>query len=538
MRRPLMMASQLLLLAGLVGCAPSSPQAAPSGGPAKLSDIISTVRSDSIPTDGQYYITVASKTNLDAPVPSNSCVDQSFWSFVRKLVGSSTSAAAILTVKVTPSDQSAQAITVPVFSTTATEIDSNGKGSNCQTQFNSQALTFTFKSSLKPTFNVELAFHIANNLSSSAVTNVLADASQLMTLINASARTPAAIASTLASPAIKTLGTRIDTAIAQNWTSVNDLTYATTLDPTSSSGIDQITFKMPPLSAGPGGVMVGNQWSVGGQILLAYSHERFKQGSTWLSRDDVMDSPIVQTAGAGGQSSLGDILLNGTVTGGFKLDGLNSATTLPSLQVACSNLRQFLSKILIEDDALVARFAVLKNNSPYELLPQLRAGSGCFDSNADLETLRGYRADYVFSQQPRTNAEPRPLTDLMDPFIRALITHNAAVITTAVTTPVSNFYVVLGPAAADYQQGSAAVDRLAQAAIQFSCYQARPSNDLTTIAALAKYSGATKGALLSFDANKKLAAISLGAPADVAAASGIDPKVWLTADQTACAATN
>ena len=248
---------------------------------------------------------------------------------------------------------------MPVFSTSAAEIDSSGKGSNCQTQFNSQSLTFTFKSSLQPTFNVELAFHVANNLSSSVVTNVLSDASQLMTLINSSARTPAALASWRYWPTrpLRRWVAGSTQQSGRNWTNVNNLTFATTRSiQGTTTGIDQITFKMPPVNAGAGGVVVSNQWNVGGpDIADMHSHEKFRQGATWIDRDDVMDFAIVPSSAAGNQSTLDDLLLNGTVTKGFKLDGLNSATTVGSLRTSCTDLRAFLGEFLIEDDSLVAR---------------------------------------------------------------------------------------------------------------------------------------------------------------------------------------
>src|SRR5882762_5759751 len=163
--------------------------------PTKLGDIVLTKNSGTAPTSGYYYVTLRATPDSGIALPTNTCVDQSFWSFVKRFFGAApSSAAAILTVKISPTKTPAQAITVPVYSTTAGTLSPGGVGTNCQTAFEARPLTFTFNSNQNPTFDVEMAFHLANNNTSNVVTTVLADAKTLMSLMSAGSATPAALA--------------------------------------------------------------------------------------------------------------------------------------------------------------------------------------------------------------------------------------------------------------------------------------------------------------------------------------------------------
>jgi hypothetical protein len=372
-----------------------------------------------------------------------------------------------------------------------------------------------------------MEFHLTNTASSQAVTNVLQLATNLMTAVGNATGTPGALATTLANPVIKSMSTQIDTELSNHWTNSNDLKINPTLEPSAggNSGRDRITFKMPPINASPGGVSVGANWDAGGTIFLRYTGAKFKSGGQWVGADTVMVVPIVPSTTPGSETTLYKIVLNGDAAGGFKLSNLNSATTVASLATACQNLRFFLASFLVPDDALVARYAVLKG-SPYDSQPTLRAGSGCFDQGDD-QKLMGMRDDYRFSAQPRESLNPRSPGALMGPILVALLSGNPGLIGTVVTTPSSNFYLVLGKNPSDYVQGSAAVARLSQSPLRLTCYQARPSNDLSSIAALATYNGTTTGSLVSFDAKGNLASVVLMSPDDLAAVTGISVKDWL-----------
>lgn len=524
------------LLLGII-----SPVALADSGspPTKLGDIVQVTTSSSPPPGGDYYVTVVAEPDASATLLPNTCVDQSFWSFVKRFLGANpSSAAAVLTVKITPSSAPGSAISVPVFSTVANSLSKQGTGSNCQTDFVSRPITFTFNSNQNPTFTVDMAFHLANNTTSSVVTSVISQASSLMKLMAGASATPAALV-TLADPSIKTLASNIDSAISNNWTNSTDLNFSTELSAprTGVQAFDRITFKMPALVPSGGGARVGSTWGAGGALFLKYSGEKFKVNGVWQDYSTVLTTTIVPSTNAGSQTNLYSIVLNGTATNGFKLGSLNSSSTQDSLDNACEDLKRFLAGFLVPNDALVGRFAILKG-SPYEKLPSLRANSSCF-APAELTSLVGLNAAYTFSQQPRDDAGVRDakVAQKMAPIRTALLLQNPVVLAQLVDSPPTSFYIALGRQASDYFQGQAAIDKLSQSAVALSCFQARPGHDLSTIAALATYNGAQTAAIASFGQNDKLTSLVLMPPDDVIAATGIKKASWLdtSASTPACA---
>jgi hypothetical protein len=350
---------------------------------------------------------------------------------------------------------------------------------------------------------------------------------QLMTAMGNSTGTPAGLAGSLANPVVKQLSNQIDTEISNHWSNSNDLKVSVTLDSGANGSAvqDRITFKMPPINVAASGVSMGNDWLPGGTIYLRYTSEKFKSGGRWEDSDSILVAPIVPSEAPGAQTTLYKIALNGDAAGGFKLANLNSATTEASLATACQNLRLFLSSFLIPDDALAARYAILKG-SPYDLQPNLRDSSGCFDPG-QTENLAAMNARYVFPDRSRQSSGPRNPARVMAPIIIPLLSQNPGLIQTIVATPVTKFYLVLGKNEADYLQGTAAITRLSQSALKLSCFQAPPSSDLSSIAALAEYNGTTTGALASFDTNGRLASIVLLSPADIASTTGVSLTTWL-----------
>ncbi|MCU0596556.1 MAG: hypothetical protein MUC98_13995 [Desulfobacterota bacterium] len=131
----------------------------------------------------------------------------------------------------------------------------------------------------------------------------------------------------------------------------------------------------------------------------------------------------------------------------FDLSTLGSATDQEALADACMKLRQFLASFLIPDDALAARFAVLKDSS-YQKHPLLQKGSGCFQDPEELQTLETKMGpDFVFPNQKREKlaiARDKLIEEKMKVIRDALLTGNPAHIERIITRPIERFYIVLG----------------------------------------------------------------------------------------------
>jgi hypothetical protein len=522
----------LIVAIALSGCASTQPDPASRPASITLGDLISTGSTNNRPS-GSYYVALTASPDNGVRIQDQQCIDKSFWSFARRYIGINKSAAAMLTAKITPINDPAQAITVPIFLTSANEVSSSGVGSDCQTKFWARPITFTFNSNLNPAFNVDLEFHLTDSLNSTAIKNLVNDAQALMTLVGTASGTPAAFAAKLADPQITALASRIDAQIQNNWTSTSDLQITKQLASggNNNASVDLITFKMPTINSEVGGPSLGT-WDAGGTISLIYSKEKFKSSGMWVDRDTVLIMPIVPSVAPGSQTTLDKIVLNGDVTNGFDKLSLINASNNESLSNACSHLKRFLSGFLIPDDALVARYALLKESS-YDKNPNLREQSGCLtdDEQALLITMR---KDFTFSEQPREDRDNSAINNKMKPILSALLSRNPTLIGTIIGDPDGKFYVVLGKEKTDYLVGKDAVAKLSDVQMKLVCYQARSDHDLSSIAAVAIFGGHKTGAIVSFDGQDKLSSITLMPPENVADSLGVDRQLWLDPKKDSC----
>lgn len=516
----------LVLSVIFLGC-PKNGNSQPPGN-LTIKDVIQTTTTTNIPAAGDYYVTVAAEPDGDAHIPDAKCADRSLWSFARQFIGITSSAGAALTATITPSSEPAQTITIPIFVTSAAEVDANHKGSNCETKFWSRPITFTFNSNMNPSFDINLKFLFKNQVDVSALKNILTESASLMTALAGASSTPASLAASLTSEHILNMATKVDAAMSNTLSSNSSLEIMKQLNTVSG---DKITFRMPKITTSHSGVKL-NEWDVGGAIYLTYSREKFKTGKKWNAPEAIMRLPICPSTTPGAQTDLQRILINGDATGGFTLRDITAASDPASLSERCNQLKQFLARILIPDDALAARFAVLKMSN-YEKMPELRADSGCFD-DTELVTLRKMEtttgAPFTFSEkggkEPGRNNDT--VTTIMAPITTTLLSGNASLIKNRhITKPVNNFSLVLGAGDENYLTGDDAVVRLAQERIWLVCYQARPNFDLSSIASIAVRGEIRTGAIVSFDENKKITSLVLMPSQDVARGIGIEKANWL-----------
>jgi hypothetical protein len=217
-----------LLASLLAACANPSATGGPQGAGPSEPGTLDYILSDGPPTgtkpsEGYYYVSVAATPDTRTKIPDTQCVDRSFWSFARKFVGITSGASAVLTAKITPKNDPATSISVPIFVTSATEVDDKNQGSNCQTKFWARPITFTYNSNLNPAFDVDFVFYITNKPNITATQTLINQATQLMSIIGTASGTPSALALKLADPAIKILSTQIDTELTNHWRSTTDL---------------------------------------------------------------------------------------------------------------------------------------------------------------------------------------------------------------------------------------------------------------------------------------------------------------------------
>jgi hypothetical protein len=509
-----------------------------SSGPSTISDIIKQDGANGTtrdrPSSGYYYMTIWATPDGAAKIPTTTCTDRSFWSFARKFAGIKRGAAAILMVTVTP--KGGQAVTVPVFQTSASEISAEGKGSNCSSEFSDRGLTFTYNSNVSPSFDIDLAFYFSNEVQSKATQNALSGAAQLMTLIDAASGGSAALATKLADPALNALAAKVDAEITNHWSSDDRLKFHTSFNPTAnfigtaSIVRDKITFRMPVPTATAGGVSLSN-WDAGGSIYLRYQGEKFKTDGKWQDSASIMATVLVPSSSAGAQTNLDKIILNGDAVDGFNRSSLVSPTDAGALRDACGKLKSFLASFLVPNDALAARYAVLEN-SAYALHPALRGDSACF-SDSELSLLAtGSNNEFIFSTQERGTRDKDDTRAKMDPLASAFAAGNKIKLREHLVSPLDDLSITLGKSDGDYYRGEDAVAKLVE--LRLSCYQARPDNDLSSIAALVKYGATKTGAILSFDSGGKLKELTLMDVDTVSELMKIDKTKWLNNAGTDC----
>jgi hypothetical protein len=154
------------------------------------------------------------------------------------------------------------------------------------------------------------------------------------------------------------------------------------------------------------------------------------------------------------------------------------------------------------------------------------------DEMARLQTEMG--SAFVFSDQTRQARGRKAVESRMAPILTALLSQNEGAIEDVVISPVDKFQIVLGKDKTDFLTAHDAIRKLSEEPLKLSCYQARPMADLSSIAAVAAFSGKKKGAVVAFDNNGKLASVMLMPPSEVAFAMGIDTKQWLDPKNPNC----
>ena len=514
-----------------------APQAAPTPQTTEaaktLGDVVSPSLAAAAPPQGQYYMAIAAMDSSDTPMPPDKCVSQSFWAFVRKWVGIKSSAAVIVTAKITPKG-GASPTTVPIYMVNSTEANPTGAGSTCDAEFTNRDITFRYPSSLNPNFDIDIVYNVNEDLNSAAVQNTISAAKQLMTLIGAASGSPAVIVAKLGDPTITSLSTSLDGALSNNWTHVNGLSYHGNLNSGAdgSQRADEIDLKFPHVVAGAGGVKVSPEWNASAKIFISYYSEEFKSGGNWSAPPDIMSDPIVAGLPSG-QTNLDKLILNGDVTNGFDWKSLVAATNTSSLRTACEHLDNFLASFLIDDDRLAARFAVLRD-SPYGDDPTLRQGSGCFSDTEISTTLPSMNAAYVFddpSRTPRTNSN---ISDQMDPIAEAIASGNASLIKTLLITDTRKFFITLGSHQSDFYQGDNAIAEFDT--LRLSCYQAGQQRNLAVMGSVLTVGQIKETALFTFDDNGLLEHVVVMSPSDAAAALGIDLSTWVDPQAVTCKA--
>lgn len=322
-RVTLALASSMLL----IGCCLADRKAvADANNPTTLQDVVKYETSQRPTTSN--YVKVAVRPDGAAPIPKDSCVDRGFWAFTRKFFGKKSEASAILTARITPSAfPNDQPLVIPIFITSASEISSDGTGSKCLSQFLDRDISFTYGTNSKPEFDIDLEFHFIDKTKSEIAKKALEYATTLVDLIGTASGTPAALANPLANPKIAELSAALDTSLSDHWSMSNDLILKTHFDGRlGATTADAIVFKMRSVTADGGGPATG-KWSAGGKIYLKYEGEKLKEGTRWLSPDQVMSLQIVPVSTSGAQRTLADLITNGTVTGGFNQATLDSQST-------------------------------------------------------------------------------------------------------------------------------------------------------------------------------------------------------------------
>jgi hypothetical protein len=108
-------------------------------------------------------------------------------------------------------------------------------------------------------------------------------------------------------------------------------------------------------------------------------------------------------------ANLGDlltILRNGV--NGFTTDQAKSITDPGAMRTFCSQMRTLFAQFLTDDDALAARYAILRSATNYLTSATLRQAENCIDSSAgEKDTLTKLSATFVIGDIGRTNAALR-----------------------------------------------------------------------------------------------------------------------------------
>jgi hypothetical protein len=392
--------SGLLFITGCAG--PTGPQPAPAD-PDQIKKAFAFERSASAEyaknkDGGDFYVSLRVQ-NL-RPIAPDKCLDKSFVAWVRKFFYQDAKRIALVLKVKGPDDIESDVRTVPLFETSQDE-----KTSSCLTDIQTERdITNKYVADRAKPFDIAATIETDSDPAVSGAQTTLAAANTILSYVAGSA----SLTKVVAGSALADAAHKVDDSLRDNFKHKSRQRVQFSLSPWPqgtgndwSNHNDRAVFSVGDLSSTATGIVSDNTGQPNVAISLNYDISLFGGGpGHYFSADRI----LAQRVATANQADLNSILKNGI--GGFTSNQGKAITTAEAITSFCSELRSGLTKYFTDDDALAARYAVLKMSTTYMVSETLQRAPGCFEET-DAARLLQLNAAYTMPDLARTDRTNR-----------------------------------------------------------------------------------------------------------------------------------
>ncbi|MBT0670839.1 hypothetical protein HT136_20945 [Novosphingobium profundi] len=384
------------------------------------------------------------------------------------------------------------------------------------------------QSGLKLNFVLETS----ESFDSKAATTFASDAKMVTQLLGGA--NAMAFVSTPAVAKLEQIAGRLDATITTVFakSSRDELSVGFAFQPPANAFADAWQLSLKGINADTSAPTLAKNWEPNVTFFMGYKRSLLTDGNEWPEYGEIINRAMFPADITSVNSMAKTITQN--LAGGFSHESLNSATTRDSMAQQCQAVRRWLGQFLVGDDALAARFAVVRAYSRYNTMSDIRSVE-CF-SASDINRLKSLSAEYVFAD---------PIVDAV-PYKVRVSNINAALGQVVSGTMIDSSYDTLKALLIELDSfrftdashkslfGADAMLALGRDFSTFVCVQEKSGGKLLSVGALAVMSaGGKTPVLLSFDQAGKLEHVELTSPETVQAMLKVSPAEW-PGPQAAC----
>ena len=521
----------------LCACCAAQADSAGSGHDVKLSDIVTTIDNpagkSARPTDPNYYAALFAVFSGDTPVNDDTCIDDSWVSYLRNALGAgSGNSSTVVTATLQDDNESFPSLSPILYSSTVNESPPAGQP-KCTTKLsvNHKQLTAYLPYKLSNGLDIDLSFALTTNSNSTLIKTVTDDTITMIGLV--SGGTAFAVASVGAKATLDTFAGHLDDArdAIKSANAVPETPVHFSFAGAAGDTEDAWLVSVKSARDSKSGAAL-NTWNPVLKLYMQYKKSLIAAPSggsfQWPTSDVVLDSAMVPSA-LDKDNTIAKAITSNEATG-LSTAGLSEATDPEAMTGQCRNINSWLNNFLVGDDVLVARCAIVKSFTKYDVNPKIRS-SNCFGED-EINRLKVLSASYTFSADvPKTQDRSTTITSRMN------------AIGDQLDDPKDNFGSddSVYAKAFRYADGKGnlffnadAVHAFQTATFGVQCFQGSGVNgDASAVATIVR-GNTSSAAIFSFDSQGKLSQVELNSVDNVQKTLGLTPDKWPATGHKSC----
>lgn len=451
---------------------------------------------------GQSFYMAIEAVNLSPALDNNKCADKSFLSWIRRFFKTESATTALVVSISGPQDDSAGAFTVPLF-----EVAKQESPVVCRTSITNQVITPFYLTDSGHPFQLTATIKAQKDANVTGAQSLVSTAKGVLDFAGGSAGLIKIVEGATFANAART----VDTSLGSLWSSTDqrEVKFDMRAWPTDGDWTnfkDQVTFSVVSLNANSGGIQFDAQLSPSVLLRPVYRVSLFGDGlGEYYAPERILITRLLRANG----SDFKAVLLAGL--GSVTIENAGTMTDSGAMRDLCNRMRTTFSKFLTDDDALAARYSVLKLSTPYFYTRRLQQESGCL-SETDATRLILLNPAYDVTTVREEPVDRGPFVQArMDLVVNALLNVTPASLAAVVADPVGFQLTVapdvqsIFPARTDGKSwgdviGKEALDQLAASgSFRVGCAKANVQQNLGSIAAVVLNKSTNKSAAMLID---------------------------------------